>query len=100
MRGPFGDPAIIDAGFAQGQAAKPARGGNPAAFGLRIAPAMNFGVSVGKGKPGRAIMVGSGQVTPVGSLAPVRVVPNHSVVDAVGVFVERDEGRGGLLEVA
>src|SRR5207249_6926638 len=68
-------------------------------FGSAIEPTVDFGVAIGEGKTRRAVVIRGGQIQPPRNRHAVgsRVIPQVqkvTVVDAVGMFVEKHEDVG------
>lgn len=59
-------------------------------------PFMNFGVTIGKGKPGGAVVISGGNVAP---LIGVRISDKEGIVDNVRVLVQREVGHARLRHV-
>lgn len=67
-------------------------------FGGGALPFVDFGVAVGKGEAGGAVVVAGGEVAPLAG--GIGIDLEVAVVDGVGVFVEEGVGVGGVADVA
>jgi hypothetical protein len=63
---------------------------------ISYGPAVAFHMAVGEGQISRAIVVGGREITPPGL---VKAVHEETIVDRVGVFIQKDEGVRGATEV-
>jgi len=93
------DPVEIGAFFGRDVHGEADGIGDRRRFGAGEKPAMGFGVAVGEGEAGRAIVIRGWEIDPPSvavGIGVVGLVEKIAVVDAVGVFVEEDKNARGF----